>query len=234
MKIAMINGTMRRQSTYHIGKELINYIEKNNKCEVKEFFLPRDMNKFCLGCFKCFYEGEEKCPHYEELSDITKAIDESDLIIFTSPVYVYHVSGQMKTLLDHFGYRWMIHRPRKNMFKKQAVVISTCAGGGTKSTNKDILDSLFFLGVGKTYSYGKDVRSSSWDMVSKKLKEEINSDMEKISLKVIKKCGKVKPSLKVKLFFDFMRIMHKRGQFSKIDREYWESQGWLGKDRPWK
>lgn len=54
----------------------------------------------------------------------------------------------MKAFLDHYGYRWMVHRPEESMFRKQGVCISTAAGAGLKSTNKDMADSLFFWGVG--------------------------------------------------------------------------------------
>ena len=41
-------------------------------------------------------KGEEKCPHFEKLDPITKAVDEADVLILTSPVYVYHCTGSMK------------------------------------------------------------------------------------------------------------------------------------------
>ena len=53
----------------------------------------------------------------------------------------------MKAFLDHYGYRWMLHRPEESMFHKQAVCISTAAGAGMKSTNKDMADSFFYWGV---------------------------------------------------------------------------------------
>lgn len=43
-----------------------------------------------------------------------------------------------------------------------ALVISTAAGGGMKSTNKDIMDSLNFWGVGKIFTYGKAVTAVNW------------------------------------------------------------------------
>ena len=38
----------------------------------------------------------------------------------------------MKAMLDHFGYRWMPHRPAKEMFGKRAVIITQCLGAGGK------------------------------------------------------------------------------------------------------
>ena len=68
----------------------------------------------------------------------------------------------------------MVHRPEKKMFSKQAVCISTAAGAGTKSTNKDIADSLFFWGVPKIYKYGVNVRAMSYSRISDKTKAEID------------------------------------------------------------
>lgn len=68
--------------------------------EVTEFFLPRDFGEFCCGCTNCFMKGEEKCPHYEKLDPITKAVDEADVLILTSPVYVYHCTGSISGVLS--------------------------------------------------------------------------------------------------------------------------------------
>lgn len=119
MKIVIINGQNHKGSTNHIAVSLANKVGG----EIKEFFLPRDFNEFCLGCTSCFMKNENTCPHYEKLKPITDALLESDLIILASPVYVFHASGAMKSLLDHYGYMWMAHRPEESMFKKQGIAI---------------------------------------------------------------------------------------------------------------
>ena len=234
MKVVVIYGVEHKGSTYNIAQLFLREIDlgmEGNK--VTEFFLPKDMPKFCCGCGNCFMKGEELCPHYEMIKPITDAMDEADLLIFDSPVYVYHTTGQMKTLLDHFGYRWMVHRPSKTMFSKVALVISTAAGAGMKSTNKDITDSLSFWGVGKIYTYGKAVAAVNWQGVSDKNKGTIESEIKKLSIKVAKSCNRVSPSLKVRLLFYAMRFAHKHYEINVIDRKYWKTQGWLGKNRPW-
>ena len=126
MKTIVINGQNHHGSTYHIGKELADKIGGGTS----EFFLPKDFGEFCLGCTNCFIKGEETCPHHEKLKPIIDAIDEADVVILTSPVYVMHASGSMKAFLDHLGYRWMVHSPEPTMFMKQGVCISTAAGAG--------------------------------------------------------------------------------------------------------
>lgn len=234
MNILMINGTMRKSSTYTIGKMLIEKIVKEEDT-VKELFLPKDMPEFCRGCGVCFAQSEEKCPDYLiYMRRVTKMIDEADLLIFTTPVFVYHASGQMKALLDHYGYRWMVHRPEGSMFKKQAICISTAAGVGMKKANKDIVDSLRFWGVGRIYTYGVAVAAVSWEGVEQSIKDKIEEDLSKLVLKIEHDPQKVTPSLRAKILFYVIRGMQKKQGLNKVDVEYWEKKGWLGKERPWK
>lgn len=159
--------------------------------KVTEFFLPRDFGEFCCGCTNCFMKGEEKCPHYEKLDPITKAVDEADVLILTSPVYVYHCTGSMKAWLDHYGWRWIVHRPEEKMFSKRAVVISTAAGAGMKSTNRDMADSLSFWGVPKIYKIGFGIHATSWSKVSDKMLAKIRKKTDSIAAKLESWGGKV-------------------------------------------
>ena len=124
MRITVINGQEHKGSTYNMGRLLAEKLSG----DVTEFFLPRDFGEFCCGCTNCFSKSESLCPHYEKLRPLTEAIDSADVLIFTSPVYVYHCTGQMKTFLDHYGYRWIVHRPEEGMFSKQAVILTAAAG----------------------------------------------------------------------------------------------------------
>lgn len=229
MKTVIIHGQAHKGSTYHIAHLLAEKLGG----ELTEFFLPRDFGEFCHGCTQCFLEGEEKCPHYQKLSPITQALDEADVIILASPVYVYHATGAMKALLDHYGYRWMIHRPEEKMFRKQGVCISTAAGAGLKSTNKDMADSLFFWGVAKVYTYGNPVAATDWNGVSEKKRKAIEQVTNKLSKKITKRQGKIKPGFKTKFMFSIMRMMQKSG-WNQKDVQYWNEKGWTGKKRPWK
>lgn len=229
MKILVIHGQSHKGSTYHIA----NMLAERLKGEITEFFLPKDFGQFCVGCTNCFTTSETECPHYSQLEPITKAIDEADVIIMASPVYVFHATGAMKNFLDHYGYRWMAHRPEEKMFRKQAVIISTAAGMGTNSTNKDIADSMFYWGIAKTYKYGIAVAETSYDRVSDKRKQKIEKKISQIAAKITKKTGKVKPGIKTKAMFSIMRMAQKNG-WNQADVAYWKEKGWLDKRRPWK
>ncbi len=229
MKVVIIHGQSHKGTTYHIAHMLA---EKING-DIKEFFLPRDFGEFCVGCTMCFMESEKKCPHYEKLKPLTDAMDEADVIILASPVYVYHVTGAMKTFLDHYGYRWMVHRPEESMFKKQGVCISTAAGAGMKPTNKDMADSLFFWGVPKIYRYGMRVAAVNWNRVSEKNKGKIDRNTSKIAKKIISNANHIKPGIKTRGMFLIVHFLQKKG-LNPNDAKYWKDRGWTGKKRPWK
>lgn len=228
MKITVIHGQSHKSSTYNIAKGLCDKLGG----EVTEFFLPKDFDCFCKGCTVCFTQ-EEKCPDYEKLKPITRAMDDADVIILTSPVYVMHATGAMKAFLDHYGYRFMVHRPEEKMFKKQAVCISTAAGAGMGSTIKDMADSTFFWGIAKTYKMGVAVMETRWEMVKPEIKAKIDRKTTALARKITKKAGRIKPDIKTKGFFTIMAVMQKNG-FNPADKEYWIAKGWTKGKRPWK
>lgn len=228
MKITVIHGQCHKGSTYNIAKQLCDKLGG----EVTEFFLPRDFDCFCKGCTACFTD-ETKCPHYEKLEPITKAMDEADVIILTSPVYVMHATGAMKAFLDHYGYRFLVHRPEEKMFTKQAVCISTAAGAGMKSTIKDMADSTFFWGIAKMYKLGVAVMETRWEAVKPEIKQKIEKNTTSLAKKISRKVGRIKPDIKTKGFFAVMAMMQKNG-FNPADKEYWIAKGWTKGKRPWK
>ena len=118
------------------------------------------------------------------------------------------------------------------MFRKQAVCISTAAGAGVKSTNKDMADSMLFWGVGKTYKYGVAVQETAWNRVNHKIRNRVERKTTALARRIRKNHGRVKPSVKTRVIFSVMRILQKAG-WNEADRKYWEEKGWTGRSRPW-
>lgn len=233
MNILMINGTMRKGSTYRIAKMFVERVTLSQD-KVTELFLPKDMPEFCRGCGLCITQDAKKCPDYLiYLRRVTRLIDEADLLVFVTPTYVYHATGQIKALLDHYGYRWMVHRPEPSMFKKQAVCFATAAGAGMKSALKDITDSLKWWGVGRIYTYGIAIGSMDWDKVEKPVKDRIDDRVNELMIQIVHERERVTPSLYTRILFYAMRYMHSRNFMQKLDTDYWREMGWLGSKRPW-
>ncbi|MBQ3517579.1 MAG: NAD(P)H-dependent oxidoreductase [Lachnospiraceae bacterium] len=230
MKVVLIHGQNHKGSSYHIGRMIADKMQGTN--EITEFFLPRDLNHFCLGCYNCI-EDDAKCPFYDEKRKIMDAVEVADVLIFTTPTYCMHATAPMKSFMDLTFTYWMVHRPRKCMFSKRAVVVSTAAGTGMKSAIKDITNALFYWGVPYIKSYGVAVQAMSWDGVNEKKKVKIEKETAKLARKL--SVGK-KPSvgIKTRFMFKVMGGMQSAGMGSSpVEKEYWEQNGWLGKKRPW-
>ena len=231
MKIVLIHGQNHKGSSYTIGRKIADKIS----CEkdITEFFLPRDLNHFCIGCYNCV-EDEEKCPYYSEKHRIMEEVEKADILIFTTPTYCLRASAPMKSFIDLTFTYWMSHKPRKCMFKKRAVVLSTAAGVGSGSAIKDISTALGYCGVSDIIKYGISVHAMNWDMVSEKNKSKIEKTTDKIA-KELSRTPKPKVSIKTKALFGIMRMIQVKGMgSSEVEKNYWEKNGWLSKERPWK
>ena len=235
MKITVINGSGRRGSTWHAMDAVVRALAKRTETEVTAFFLPKDMPHFCTGCFTCFLRGEDKCPHAATVQPIADAILGADLVVLTSPVYVYDVSGQMKALLDHLGYMWLPHRPAPAMFQKIGLTVVTTAGAGARRTGETLRKSLAFWGVKRIYSLGCAVAANSWDTVSANRKAKIERRAEAIAARIaraVRRGGRLPyPPLRT-ILFKMMAGMQKKNVWGEMDRSHWKKNGWLDGKKP--
>ena len=231
MKIVMLHGQNHKGSTYHIGRILAEQLAEER--DIVEFFLPRDLNHFCLGCYTCM-EEEEKCPYYQEKKRIADAMEHAELLIFTTPNYCMAPSAPMKSFIDLFYQYWIPHRPRKSMFSKKAVVISTTAGMGAGQAIKPVKRTLAYWGVPYIKTYGIAVQAANWNEVTAKKKAKIEKDMLSLAGKV-KSDRSGKPSPYIRMLFWAMAGARKKDVANpSAETTYWKDNGWLDKKRPWK
>ena len=231
MKVVLIHGQNHRGSSCHMGRILADKISLPE--EQREFFLPRDLNHFCTGCYRCL-EDETACPFYPEKKVILEAMEAADVLIFTTPTYCMHASAPMKSFLDLTFTRWMVHKPRAAMFRKKAAVLSSAAGRGTESAIRDIKTALFYWGVPEIHSFGTAVQATRWEQVTEQKKEQIEKALGRMAEKL---SAEREPAagLKTRFLFGMMRKMQAAGWGSSpTEKKYWQEQGWLGKARPWK
>ena len=238
MKITVINGTEKHGVTYKLKENFLAPFKPS--AEITEYYLPKDCPSFCVGCTSCFKRGEDTCKDRLYVQAIEQSLIQADLIVVTSPSYVMHATGALKSLLDHLAYRWMPHRPAAEMFGKRAVVITQCLGAGAKSAAKDIVNSLSWWGISKIGVYNGSLMSDiMWDNLSEKRRSKLLKGTTRLARKYAKinYAKPAKTSLATKVKFGMCRFIQKRIQKSGIeslDCQYWQNNGWLGKNRPWK
>ena len=238
MKITVINGTEKHGVTYKLKEIFLDELRADS--EITEFYLPKDCPGYCIGCTACFRTYENKCKDAEYVQKIEKALLDADLLVFTSPAYVFHATGAMKAMLDHFGYRWMPHRPSKEMFGKRAVIITQCLGAGAKSAAKDIKDSLSWWGISSIRVYSFRLMSEiDWDKLNKKKRDQMTGKLISAADKIrrIDFSKPAKTNLLTKCKFYAVRMMQTglgKENPEYTDYRYWKNNGLIDKTRPWK
>ena len=221
MNVTVISATKRKNSsTRNAAKYFMSKLDNVEK--VYEFTLPDDMPHVCRGCYACLNGKEEKCGGYEYLKPINAAFSDSEVIIFCCPVWCFHAPGQIKSFLDHYGYRWLVHRPNFDMINKQAVIITTAGGGGMKSAAKDIKDSMDYWGVARTHVVTQAVWGYFWNDMPEKIKKSLLKKLDKTAAKVSKFAKNLKPSFKVKYLYRMFESLHLKDKMWEIDNEYWK------------
>lgn len=237
MYITVINGTEKHGVTYHLKEIFLS--EFKDKASITEYYLPKDCPNFCNGCISCTIKGENTCKDAEYIGKIDKSLLEADLIVMTSPAYVFHTTGAMKVFLDHFAYRWIPHRPALEMFGKRAVIITQCLGAGAKPAAKDIKHSLSWWGISKIGIFtGALMSDIVWDRLTEKKQVKLTRKVKKLSQKFAH-MDYAKPAhtnLITKIKFSFCRMMQQslhKNDPEYLDGKYWAEQGWLYKARPW-
>lgn len=82
---------------------LAKQVEKGAKesgAFVESFFLHEMNINFCTGCGKCRQKTLKNCIIKDDMQLLYPKLCRADAIVFASPIYWAHVSGQMKVFMD--------------------------------------------------------------------------------------------------------------------------------------
>ncbi|MGN0469801.1 MAG: flavodoxin family protein [Acutalibacteraceae bacterium] len=231
MNILTIMGTQHKGNTRAITDLFLKEFQDQNN-EFDEIVLPNDFKEFCNGCANCILKGEEMCPHFNSVNPIIEKMEKADLIIIATPVFVMSCSGELKALLDHLAYIWLVHRPKESMFNKVGLIITTAGGSGVKDTVKSLKNNLFYWGVPKIYHYGVTTMKMGGNYKDYKDKDKIKKQVRNKSKKIKRSLSHRKVGLKTRLFFRMFGMTQKNG-WNKTDSDYWKEKGWTNGKKPY-
>ena len=232
MKVTVIYGQSHKGMTWSISQLLLEYLDPD---EVEEFMLPRDGPPSCIGCNRCFFEGEERCPHKDRVSSIVASMLASDVIVLASPNYVDGMTGAMKDLMDHLVYTWMSHRPNGEMFTKTAVVIASSAGAGNGHVLGSMEKQLRSWMVPKVHRIGLVSHAYGIDDLSDGKARKVDRMCSKVVGSILSHQGKVPFSIRQRFMFHLFRSMQSgSSSWNETDTAWWRGNGWLEGVRPWR
>ena len=164
----------------------------------------------CIGCELCIRKTSS-CFQKDGAQTILSKLVEADGIILASPVYLMHITGKLKSLIDKTA-SW-VHRPP--MVGKPALVVATTAGSGIKDVHKYLEQIAIQWGAHPTDNIGRSVMNQeavSFDDV-KSFVWHLNNPI-----------SAYKPSLNQVMQFQVQKVLALK--VSELDRDYWIKQGW--------
>lgn len=139
MKVLILNGSPKvgRSNTLNITKAFVSGFPSDT--EVEQVDIYKSDIKPCLGCFSCWSKTPGECVIKDDMQEIYKKIEASDVIIESFPLYFFGMPSGVKAMTDRclpFMLPYMgniasgsasFHELRNEaMHEKRLVVISTC------------------------------------------------------------------------------------------------------------
>ena len=101
MKILVLNGSPKREKsdTMHITRAFLEGMQAASPQDIHIIDVIDRHIEYCTGCFACKRNGGT-CIHDDDMRDILNEILESDLLLFSFPLYCYGMPAPLKALLD--------------------------------------------------------------------------------------------------------------------------------------
>lgn len=212
MKVLLINGSHRKKNTYGLLLQ-IEKILKTKSIETEILNLFDYEVKDCIGCEVCV--KKISCHINDSMPHILQKINESDGVIFSSPVYLNGVTSKIKTFTDRTNL--YVHKP---LFAGIPVLfVSTTASTGLKDVEK------FFN------SYSNCIGARYGGFIKRKvpaLSKSIHESELKKFLKLLNEPkAKYRPAIPEIIMFNVGKVMAEKS--SGNDAQYWKEQNLLDK-----
>ncbi|MCR4723200.1 MAG: flavodoxin family protein [Eubacteriales bacterium] len=101
MKILVLNGSPKRDKsdTMHITRAFLKGMQEAGLHDIHIIDTIDRHIEYCTGCFACMHNGG-KCIHDDDMKVILEEILESELLLFSFPLYCYGMPASLKALLD--------------------------------------------------------------------------------------------------------------------------------------
>lgn len=101
MKIMVLNGSPKREAsdTLCMTRAFIEGMNEAGENTVHTIHMVDRHIEYCTGCFSCMRNGGE-CIYKDDMKGLLEEILESDLLIFSFPLYCYGMPAPMKAFID--------------------------------------------------------------------------------------------------------------------------------------
>ncbi len=133
MKVTILQGSARKKGN---TAKVIGFVEDELKSlghEVESLYLASKNINGCLGCAKCKDVADDiGCIQKDDVPEILGKMVKSQLVLFTSPLYFWGVTAQLKTIIDRtYSLYTDYHQPgHASLVDGQRQALLATGGGG--------------------------------------------------------------------------------------------------------
>ena len=101
MKILVLNGSPKKKSdTFRLTEAFLKGMNRNHEHEVHVINVIDKKIAPCRGCFGCWQRMDGRCVIDDDQNEILELYRNSDVIIWSFPLYCYAMPSQLKAVLD--------------------------------------------------------------------------------------------------------------------------------------
>lgn len=124
MHITILNGSPRKGGNTEIMADEFARGARESGHQVEKINLAGKKIAGCLGCGYCFaHDGV--CVQKDDMAAILEVLDQTDLVVFASPIYWFDITGQLKCVIDR-----MYARGQKGVHFHKAMLMLDSASDG--------------------------------------------------------------------------------------------------------
>lgn len=213
--LIVLSGRKKDSITRQVAEMFIDKVKQNAHEELSvEYIVLKNVNvQHCIGCEQCFNTGSCVMKN-DDMPGILDKMLEADSIFIATPVYLNHITGELKSFLDRMAFWTHLFRLRG---KYGGVIVTTSNSGSEDVITylKGIYNSLGikFICAAKYIAIKGTI--SDIERAAHEYCEHINSDERFIV-----------PS-EMEYSFKAYRTSMKKGLYSNKEREYWKNNHML-------
>lgn len=101
MKILVLNGSPKKKSdTFRLTEAFLKGLNQENEHEVRIVDVIDKKIAPCRGCFSCWQRLDGHCVIGDDQNEILDLYRQSDVIIWSFPLYCYAMPSHLKAFLD--------------------------------------------------------------------------------------------------------------------------------------
>lgn len=173
MKIFSVLGSPNKKgNTAALLERYLKGVEENHSdIEITNIFLQEKDIKPCKGCHYCKHINVNNCAIKDDMTELYKKLDSSNVIILSTPVYSFNMTAQLKAFVDRF---YAVEY--KKWAGKKMVLLTTYGDEDEKSSGviniiNCIKDISRYLKIDFTQKYGVSTAITSVSQNKKALNE---------------------------------------------------------------